>query len=141
MGYCDGWLRFESYSGEMDKTGKSIYTSFLMNWEGEKLTFPTTSKITSLENGMYRTGSNWEQYAYYVLSSSEGNVAAGDLTGDGTIDIMDVIKVNKFLLGSVSLSDAEKTAADVDQNDEVDSTDSLNILKYVVELIDSLPVS
>ena len=59
---------------------------------------------------------------------------------DGSIDIMDVIALNKFLLGTDKLSDASKAAADADGNKALDSTDSLNILKYVVELIDTLPV-
>ena len=65
----------------------------------------------------------------------------GDVNGDGAVDIMDVIALNKYLLGSSSLDAAAKNRADVDCNTEINSTDSLNILKYVVELIDSLPVS
>ena len=59
----------------------------------------------------------------------------GDVDISGTIDIMDIIKLNKFLLGSASLSDPERLCADVDGNGIVDSTDSLNILKFVVEMI------
>ena len=54
---------------------------------------------------------------------------------------MDVIALNKYLLGSSSLDAAAKNRADVDCNTEINSTDSLNILKFVVELIDALPVS
>ena len=141
MGYRDGWLRFESYAGEKDENGKPVYTNFLANWKGETLTFPTTKEITSLGNGMYRSGSSANDFTFYVLTPSEGSTAVtGDLTGDGTIDIMDVIKINKFLLGSATLTATEKSAADVDQSGEVDSTDALNILKYVVELIDTLPL-
>lgn len=49
---------------------------------------------------------------------------------------MDVIRLNKFLLGADSLSEEQRAAADVDGNDELDATDSLLILKYTVELID-----
>ncbi len=71
---------------------------------------------------------------------SSEEYACGDVNLDGGIDIMDVIALNKFLLGTEKLSDAAKAAADADGNKALDSTDSLNILKYVVELIDSLPV-
>ena len=64
----------------------------------------------------------------------------GDVNGDGAVDIMDVIALNKFLLGSASLEEDAKARADVDCNTEIDSTDSLNILKYIVELIEALPV-
>ncbi len=59
----------------------------------------------------------------------------GDVNGDLEIDIMDVIALNKYLLGSAELDDKQKEAADVDVNGKIDSTDSLNVLKYVVEII------
>ena len=53
---------------------------------------------------------------------------------------MDVIALNKYLLGSMKLGETAKANADVDTNKSVDSTDSLNILKYVVELVTELPI-
>ena len=53
---------------------------------------------------------------------------------------MDVIALNKYLLGSATLEDDSKARADVDGNATLDSTDSLTILKYVVQLIVALPV-
>ena len=78
-----------------------------------------------------------------VKPADSADAVLGDVNGDGEIDILDVIALNKFLLGSETFSNAQKTAADVDGNSVIDSTDSLNILKYVVELIssfDSVPV-
>ena len=59
----------------------------------------------------------------------------GDANVDGEVDIMDVIAVNKNLLGSGSLSAQGKLNADVDEKNGVDTTDSLNIIKLVVELL------
>ena len=60
----------------------------------------------------------------------------GDANCDGEVDIMDVIALNKYLLGSGALSAQGKLNADVDANDSIDTTDSLNILKCVVSLIE-----
>lgn len=65
----------------------------------------------------------------------------GDLNGDSVVDILDIITVNKYLLGVLSLEDDLRLNADVDQNGVVDSTDALYLLKYVIELIPSLPVT
>jgi len=62
----------------------------------------------------------------------------GDINVDGTVDIMDVIALNKFLLGVSELP--KKAYADTDSNQTIDSTDSLNILKFVVEVVAELPI-
>lgn len=70
----------------------------------------------------------------------DGDILYGDVNDDGEVDILDVIMLNKFLLGAASLDDAARKRADVDVNKDIDSTDSLIILKKVVSLIETLPV-
>lgn len=70
---------------------------------------------------------------------TEPSVLMGDVNADGAVDILDVIALNKFLLGAGTRPSPD--AADVDQNGEMDATDSLNILKFVVEIITALPVT
>ena len=64
----------------------------------------------------------------------------GNVNLDSGVDIMDVILINRYLLGSLDLTATQKLNADVDRNGKLDTTDSLNILKFVVELVPSLPV-
>ncbi|MBR2085901.1 MAG: glycoside hydrolase family 9 protein, partial [Oscillospiraceae bacterium] len=58
-------------------------------------------------------------------------VKYGDVNCDKVVDIMDVIAMNKHLLGVAKLEDKGLANADVDGNDKVDSSDSLYILKAV----------
>ncbi len=58
----------------------------------------------------------------------------GDVSDDGNVDIMDVIQLNQYLLGSGSITNTGKKNADVNGDLILDTTDSLNILKLVVEL-------
>ncbi len=76
------------------------------------------------------------------VKPGDGETMYGDANCDGNVDIMDVIATNKQLLGTGSLSEQGKINADVDLQNGVDTTDSLNILKCVVELIDqsSFPI-
>ena len=64
------------------------------------------------------------------------NAKKGDVNADRTIDIMDVIRLNKSLLGIEKLTNEQSAAADVDGSGKVDSNDSLLILKYALEMID-----
>ena len=64
----------------------------------------------------------------------------GDVNLDGDVNIMDVIAINKFLLGSSDLNTDARANADVDLSKQIDSNDALYILKYALEIITELPV-
>ena len=61
----------------------------------------------------------------------------GDANTDETVDIMDVVVTQKFMMGCRELTPEQKAAADVDQNGVVDGSDHLNILKYTIGSIES----
>ena len=69
---------------------------------------------------------------------SETTVTKGDATGDGEVDITDIIVANKAILGQKTLTAEQVKALDIDGNSIVDATDSLTIMKYIVGLIESL---
>ena len=64
--------------------------------------------------------------------------AAGDTNGDECVDIIDVIMVNKYILGASKLEESAQLRSDISGNGVPDSTDSLSILKYVVEITPEL---
>ncbi|MDE6708087.1 MAG: cellulase family glycosylhydrolase [Oscillospiraceae bacterium] len=59
----------------------------------------------------------------------------GDVNCDKTVDILDIIALNKAILGQKKLNQQEFTNADVDKNSKTEPVDSLNIMKYIVKLI------
>lgn len=63
---------------------------------------------------------------------------AGDATGDGSVDILDVITINQAILGKDTLTEAQLKAIDFNGNSKPDSEDSLTVMKYIVGLISSL---
>ena len=87
----------------------------------------------------FRNTSIPTQSSRRLQQPSTGTTLYGDVNCDKLVDIMDVIALNKYILGTGKVTDQGKVNADVDQNDKVDTTDSLNILKCVVEL-QTLPV-
>ena len=62
----------------------------------------------------------------------------GDVDGSGEVNILDVITVNRAVLGKEILSDTQCIAADVNHTGVPDSADSLMILKYIVGLLKEL---
>ncbi len=79
-----------------------------------------------------------EAYIKQAAAPAE-TVTCGDVNLDGTIDILDVVALNKHLLGVNALASEKQKAADTDANGKLDSTDSLKLLKCVLEMIDKLP--
>ena len=65
----------------------------------------------------------------------ESGVLYGDADCNGKVDILDVILLNKSLLGGAELTAQGKINSDVDINDAIDTTDALNLLKAIVKLV------
>lgn len=85
-----------------------------------------------------------EQCGYFMgLAPHPDNVPKqpelilGDSNTDGTVDIMDVIFLNKCILGADYLTDLQRQCADVNIDGVLDAGDALNILKFVVGNIGS----
>lgn len=59
-------------------------------------------------------------------------VIYGDNTGDGVIDILDLLTIQKHLLNSAKISDSYLKASDVNKDGKVDILDLLTIQKYIL---------
>ena len=70
------------------------------------------------------------------LSVVENNKVVGDANNDGRCDIIDVITVNRIVLGKDKLDVDVIELIDSNRNGVPDSIDSLQMLKYIVGLIE-----
>ncbi len=66
------------------------------------------------------------------IDEMQANLTAGDVTLDGNVDILDVITLNKAILGKETLTTLQNKAADVNRDNKIDASDALEILKQVV---------
>ncbi len=67
-------------------------------------------------------------------------IVYGDVNEDGKVNVLDVIVLNKNLLGGGELTKQGAINADVDCDSSPSVADSLNILKYIVGLVTKFPV-
>jgi len=77
-----------------------------------------------------------------ATSSEQVNPSAvlyGDVTLDGRVDITDAVLLNKATAGQVELNVQQRSNADCDANNEVDSNDAVVLLNFLVSIIKTLP--
>ena len=134
-------LMLSFYGGNHLHPGNLYYPGSQEQWEQNVQIISGGDARESAE-----TGADFTQIYHVHFNSPEPNdepyfenvTLPGDANRNGNVDIMDVILVNKYLLGTAYSYQLVTDAADVDKSGAVDSTDALNILKAVVE-IEPLP--
>ncbi|MCC8111588.1 MAG: RICIN domain-containing protein [Ruminococcus sp.] len=87
--------------------------------------FTTTTTVTTTETT--------------TTVSTDLDILIGDVNLDGTLSLADVVKLSKYVAGSVDLTVAALINSDVDDSNYVDADDALILLKFQVQLIDKLP--
>lgn len=61
-------------------------------------------------------------------------IQIGDIDNNDSIDILDVIMLNKAVLGKEILTETQLKAADLNENGTIDAEDSLRLMKIIVGL-------
>ena len=70
-----------------------------------------------------------------IKAMQANSVLPGDVNEDSQADILDVIIINKAILGKETLTEEQNEAADLNKNGRVDSDDALLLLKSIIGLI------
>ena len=73
-------------------------------------------------------------------SAPDSEILWGDADNSGEVNILDVITLNRGILGKEDFSEVQQKAADVNLSGKPDSTDSLIIMKHIVGIEPTLPV-
>ena len=70
-----------------------------------------------------------------TLIKSYEIVIYGDVSGDGNINTLDAIKVNRYTIGLATLSGAFLEAADASRDTRINTLDSIFINRYSIGLV------
>ena len=94
-------------------------------------------KIYGYENSTAQAYAEKYGFKFVLLEEETKELTQGDADGSGKIDILDVITVNRAILGKEKLTDEQLKAVDFNSNGKPESSESLMIMKYIVGLITS----
>ena len=109
-----------------------------------KYTLPEQAVIYGYENSTAQAYAEKYGYQFEVIGSEPETESRAEefLSGDadlsGKVDILDVITLNRAILGKETLTENQIKAIDFNQNGKPDSEESLMILKYITGLIEAL---
>ena len=77
--------------------------------------------------------------AYNVVATNVIAVTKGDVNGDGTIDLLDVRLCQQIAQGYLAGTAWQRSAADVDRDNDVDETDARILSEYIIGMRSALP--
>ena len=87
------------------------------------------------QTGVVGTGNILQVFDGSTLIKSYEIVIYGDVSGDGKINTLDAIKLNRYTIGLVSLSGSYLEAADASRDKRVNTLDSIIINRYSIGLV------
>ncbi len=120
------------------------YTVFVTEQEVVEPTTETTTEATTTASETSTettTTAPVSEPAETTTSDIKEETLYGDVNTDNGVSIVDVIMLNKHVMGSQDLTDTQKRNADCNSDGKADANDSLIILKHLVDLIPTLPVA
>ena len=108
---------------------------------GINFTFPETAVIYGYANSTAQAYAEEYNRNFVALNSEtepKTELLKGDADGSGEVDILDVITVNKAIMGKENLTGDGLKAIDFNENGKPDSDEAMTLLKYIVGLIENL---
>lgn len=88
--------------------------------------------------GPVATGDIVRLYSGTTVTASYPVVIYGDVNGDGKVAPVDALRMQKHLVGLLTLSGPQLKAADTDKNGKLQPVDVLRVQKYLVGLLKAL---
>ncbi len=116
------------------------YTVFAVEKAVQETTTEATTEATTTTVETTAVQDTTTEEVTTETTTIPDGVVYGDANCDNTVDILDVIALNKSLLAGAEISEQGAINADVDGDGTPTSADALTILKYTIKLVPSLPL-
>ena len=105
--------------------------------ESNTTTVTTVTTETPATSGSKETTTSTTSQTTTVVP---GDYTYGDVNLDGSISLLDVVYINKYIAKVLDLTDTQKDAADCCEDNTINGADVTALLRSIVRLITGLPV-
>jgi len=134
----DHWVRSTKYNIDTYVTGVAPGTTaeeFLNNITCEDGTVSVIDAKGNTNAGVVASGNKLAIYKDGTLVSTKDIVIYGDVNGDGSVDVLDLIKINRHILGLNKLSGSYLQAGDANRKgDGIDVLDLIVVNRHTLGL-------
>ena len=117
-------FKIDTTKNEIKMIPSADYNTFKSVYSDVEITKPDGIVITE---GLVGTG-----YKIKTGGKTYTAIKLGDPTGDGKINILDSLRIRKYIIGEVNLENEYLSAADSTGDTKVNILDSLKIRKYII---------
>ena len=107
---------------------------FIAKFKLEGCTMKVLTSAGAENTGLVGTGNKIAVYVGGNLVLTKEIVIYGDVSGDGKINALDAIKVNRYTIGTTSLSGCYLAAGDVSGDGKTNALDAIIINRYTIGL-------
>ncbi|MEE0059705.1 MAG: CotH kinase family protein [Acutalibacteraceae bacterium] len=123
-------------NGESEETGNKRQT-YNLTFQGNNTIYKANTNEDEYDNDKeaYMHQGNWSSY------SPTPNINYGDVDNNNNIELLDVIYIQKNILGLYKLDSNAKLRADVDQDNEITLIDAVYIQKFLLGTVTSFPIN
>lgn len=123
-------------NGESEETGNKRQT-YNLTFQGNNTIYKANANENEYDNDKeaYMHQGNWSSY------SPTPNINYGDVDNNNNIELLDVIYIQKNILGLYKLDSNAKLRADVDQDNEITLIDAVYIQKFLLGTVTSFPIN
>ncbi|MBQ8724697.1 MAG: dockerin type I repeat-containing protein, partial [Oscillospiraceae bacterium] len=123
--------------------GDVVVTTTTEPDETTTTTTTTTTATTTAKTTTTTTATTTAEPDDVTTTTTTGDKNWNDLIGDtnlyGKIGILDIIRLNKYIIGSTDLSEQALRNAACKDDGVIDINDLTSLMRYLVNLIDALP--
>ena len=112
----------------------------------ETTTTTTVTETTTVPTGTTTVSADTTETTESTTATTATNqggeieAAYGDVNLDGMVNLVDVITLNKYFAKAIDLTDQQQANAGCCDDGKLNANDGIALLKYIVRLVDSLPV-
>ena len=129
-----GVSEFSIYTGQNGNPGTGVWYFDDIGLYRAGSTTTTTTTTTGTTTTTTTTTTTAE-----TTTDADTDTNYGDVNLDGKVDLVDVIMINKYLAGQITLSEQATKNADVNADGSLGDGDSTILMQFVLMMIPNLP--